>query len=246
MAADFAITYGSFAYSSLSGLTVEGADEPLGVRLRQSATPGRDGAYSATSLLEPKRFTLKGILTASTATALRTAWRTFRAAHSASAPAKFYQHSDQYVWAQVAGIGKADIGGMAGAWIRWEVEFFASDPLVYAETATATSSLASGGTMTNSGDVATRPTFTLVVGTAGTITIENSTTGESMVLTVTTTGTYTIDCRAETVVKVSTSMPEVFTGQFLRLSPGANTIAVSTAGGAVVTTLSASHRSAWV
>lgn len=245
MAVDFAIQFGSYVYAT-EGVTVEKVSDPLAVRTRMAATPGRSGAYSAGGLLDTRKFTLEGLIAAADRDDLRDAWDGFRAAHLPGAPAAFYLSSDRYRLAEVVGIGKAEWDGMAGAYLRLSVEFAATEPYDYAATATSTTGLASGGTVTAAGEVATRRvTWTLVVGTAGTITIENTTTGEQMVLTVATTGTYVVDVAAETVTKSGVDMGDTFAGAFAGLAVGANTIAVSTSGGAVVTTLSCSHRDAW-
>jgi phage-related protein len=248
MAADFDVSFDGYTYADVTGLTVRRLDDGMAVRSRMATPINHQGQFTAGGLLDARKFSLSGLLKGTSADDLRQKWDAFRQAHRPRSPSKFYLHSDRYRWAEVAGIGKVEMGETAKAWLEWSVEFVAADPYDYAETATSTTGLSGGGTVTTAGDSTSLPIFTMVVssiGTDGTITIGNSTTGESFVLAPCATGTVTIDSRLQTVVRSSVDVTHEMNGQFLTLAPGANTITVSTSGGASISSLSSSAADRW-
>jgi phage-related protein len=246
MSADFEIAFGSYDYGAISGLTVQKLTDGLEVKQRIADTPGRHGNYTAGGLIAPRRFSLSGLLVGTSATDLRDKWEAFRAAHAPGVPAQFYQHSDRYVWAEVEGIGKAEFNELARVHLEWDVDFFCSDPFAYAHTPGAQTGLAAGGTVSPGGTAYALPLWTIVVGTIGTITIENETTGQEMVFVPTQTGTYLIDSRLETITRSGVDKSAEMNGEFLRCNVGANTLTVNVSGGAVVTSLRADWNDRYV
>lgn len=259
MAADWDAQFGTsasyYVYATACGMHLRRIGRPLIARLRTADTPGMNRGYSAGGLLSPATFSIEGIIKGTSATNYRDRTDTFLAAHApgrtdtAGNLRKFYPHSDRFRYAEVRAVNKLDDESTHRFWGDFDVEFYSADPLLYAETATSTSSLAAGGTITNSGQAATRHvTLTLAVGsigTNGTIILTNTTTGEVMTITPDATGTFTIDCYAETVSRSSAYRPATFSGEWISLNPGANTLTVSTTGSASVSSLSCSHRNAW-
>lgn len=241
------MTYDSTALATITGLKVEEISDSVAVKVRESATPARDGSYSAGGLAGPRRFTMRCVLSASTADSLRTTFRTVAALFRPGSARKFYKHSDEYVWAEPEGITEIKYGAMQRAWMRFQVGFFCADPYIYSNSETTQASLAAGGTINNGGSVSALPTFTLVIddiGSDGTVTLENETTGESFTITPAGTGTYIINTRDETITKSSADMTTEVSidSRFLTLAAGSNTLTVSTTGGLSVDTLDVAYR----
>lgn len=249
MSADNQMSYGAYTYSSVAGLTIQRLTDPMAVRPRTAETPGKDGAYSAGGLLGSRRFSMRGLMQGTSADNLRTIWRAFRAAHKPGAARTFYRHSDEYINAEVVGISEAEFNEMGRVHIRFEVDFLAVDPFAYKSTTDSQTGLAAGGTATNNGTAYVMPSLALdisSIGTSGTVTITNTTTGQALTLTPAATGVNTIDCGAETVVRggVDKTTELSTASEFMRLDPGANTITVSTTGGLTVSTLAFTWREA--
>lgn len=259
MAADWAAKFGTsvsyYTYSTACGMNLRSISRPLTARLRTADTPGMNRVYTAGGLLAPATFSIEGLIVGTSASNYRDRTDTFLAAHSpgrtdsAGNLRKFYPHADRFRYAEVRAVNKLEDDSTHRYYNEFAVEFYCADPLLYAETATSTSSLSGGGTITNSGQAATRHvTLTLAVGsigTNGTIILTNTTTGEVMTITPDATGTFTIDCYAETISRSSAYRPATFSGEWLSLAPGSNTLTVSTTGSASVSSLSCSHRNAW-
>lgn len=248
MAADWESAFEDYVYATACGMRLAKITRPVAVKMRTADTPGMNRGYSAGGLLAPVTFAIEGMILGSSSTNLRDRVDNFIAAHAPGTGKRFFPHSDRYRNAEVRGIGEILDDAPIRYYTKFSVEFYSADPLLYATTATSTTGLAGGGTVTNAGNAFTSPTLTVAVssiGTDGTVTIGNTTTGQSLVLTPDATGTFTIDCAAETVSRSSVYRPATHSGDWLRLDPGANTITVGLAGSATISALSFSHRGAW-
>lgn len=248
MAADYDSAFGTYNYADSCGIALEEIVVTPSVKRRVADTPGMNRAYTAGGLRGGTTIQIKGQIIGTSTTNVRDRIDTFIAAHAPGIGKKFYPHSDRYYNAEVVGFSGLKFDGQIRFLVPFSVEFFAADPYAYADSATATSSLASGGTVTNGGHAPTFPTITVAVssiGTNGTVTIGNTTTGQSLVLTPDATGTFTIDCAAQTVSRSSAYRPATHSGDWLRLNAGANTITVTLGGSATISSMSFSHRNAW-
>lgn len=245
-------SFGSYIYGTVSGLSIQQMTDDMAVRQRTAETPGRDGDYSADGLLSARRFTMSGILQASTADALDTAWLAFRAAHRPGAAKVLAVAADRYRIAKPDGITKVVLDSMSGTWLKWDVAFYCSDPFDYSPTETTVTGLEAGGTVTNDGSETTLPVLTLVVsddGPGGSITVANVSTSQSFVLTPSAPGTYEIDSGGtagfESITVSDVDMSGEMTGDFLALAAGANLLTVTLADGATVSALSCVFRARW-
>ncbi len=236
----FAPQFGSYVYANETGVYVQRISDDMDVRTRMAETPGRAGNYTAGGLLAMRRVQMSGIIAVPFGTDLRDTWEAFKAAHRPGVIQALYAHTDRYLLAEVSGVGKAEYDSLAYRQLQFDVDFACSDPYWYDVDTTTTTGLAGGGTVTAGGTAPGAPLWTLVVssiGTAGTITITNTTTGEAFVLTPAATGTYLIDALAETVVRSSVDVSEQSAGVIPTLAVGANTITVDLTGSATLTSL---------
>lgn len=115
-------------------------------------------------------------------------------------------------------------------------QLIAFDPFAYDDSETQTTPSLSGGTVSNPGNVYTRPKLLITMAGAGsaTFTITNSTTGKALVIDMSASGSgqYRIDVARGTIVGVGsgTNYYSKVTSGFITdmwLQPGSNTIAFS-------------------
>jgi len=218
--------FGTYDYDD-HGITVLSAPNQVGARLRVADTPGRDGGYSQGGLLAPRRLSLSGILQPSDLNDLDTEWDSFLQAHAPGQILPLYVgKDDRYLLAEVESVQDVDAENVVDA-IPFEVGFYCADPYWYADTVTdVTLPDDSHVVAVSTGTARALPLFTFGLTTSGggTFEVENGDTGESLVLTVGASGTYTIDSRTETVLKDGVRLTEGYTGVFPTLRIGNNTI----------------------
>jgi phage-related protein len=227
---NFAPVFGAYDYQAVGGVYVQEVDDPVAVKQRTADTPGADGAFTAGGLLDKKVVTLSGMIAKADGT-LRDAWEAFRAAHAPGLPQALYLYSDRYMFAEVTGITNSKFNALANLQIEFEVQFTGCDPFTYDTSVTTTSGLDAGGTVTAVGTAPGAPIWTLVIddiGTNGSVTVTNTTTGQAFTLKPAATGTYLIDSRLQTVTLSGVDVSDQFSGVFPLIAVGDNTITVAT------------------
>jgi phage-related protein len=238
--------FGSYSYPKCHILSRPRA---LAAKLRIAPTPGRDGEYSQGGLVGARRLVVSGVLIAASGDDIDTLWDAFVAAHAPGAAQALYpDRSDRYLRAEVEMIQETQGGETYMGAVPWEVAFVCVNPFYYAATATAPVLTTGGGTFTVGGSAPALGAFTLnvsAIGSGGSITVTNSTTGKAFTITPTATGNIIIDCDAETVTRAGVDVTAEFSGLFFALSVGSNTIAITTAGGATLSAASLSYRNRW-
>lgn len=227
---------------------ITGTSRTTESKTRFADTPGRHGQYTQGGLLAARRLPLRGHLKPNDGDNLEALWDEFLEAHAPGLPlALFLGRDDRYITAEVIGITDAD-GDNYPVSIPWEVSFVASDPTQYASTS-ITTSITTGGTVTNSGNMETFPVITVVlsgVGVSGSLTLTNG--ARSLVLAMPgATTTLTVDMATQKVTNTAgTDVTSLVTsGQFWGLLPGANTLTRTFGGGASASTISCVHRGRW-
>lgn len=218
---------------------------------RFAETPGRHGGYTQGGLLSARRFTVGGQLIAAVGDDLEALWDAFMAAHVPGVPKKFYPgRDDRFISAEVVGVKDVNSDQFPTS-VQWELNFLASDPTYYADTATS-DTITTGGTVTNLGTVETWPSVAVVLtalGTAATLTLTNSTTGKSLVIAMPgSLTTLTIDMAAQKITNTGgTDVTDLLTsGEFWSVAPGANTIVRTFTGGATASSIVSTHRDRWL
>lgn len=241
---DLALSYGSFVYGAATGVIVEKAGRPEGIKSREADTPGRHGGYSAGGLLAARKFPISGIIVGTSASDTRDKIEAFTAAHAPGSTNPFYYYDDRYINAEVSGISNMEYDGTAMIHVPFDVEFAAiADPWLYDVTINTTTGLAAGGTVTTGGTAPAAPIWTMVVssfGTNGSITLNNTTTGEILVFAPTLTGTYLINNLLETLTRSGTDYSANMQGVIPGLAVGGNVITISLGGSATLSALSVS------
>lgn len=241
--ASFAPKFGSYEYASEAGIYVEKVTRPTAVKTRQADTPGLHGGYSAGGLLAPRQFNISGLIVGTSDEDTRDKVEAFAGAHPPGPIRTFYFYSDRYINAEVSAISNTEFGALANISIPFDVEFTAVDPFFYDVDTNTQLDLDEGGTVTAGGTAPAAPLWTLVIGslgTDGTLTLTNTTTGEALVLAPTTTGTYLIDSRLQTITRSGSDVSEQMNGLYPTLAMGDNDITVETTGGLAVSSLAVS------
>lgn len=245
--------YNGYTYTTKSLITSNPRE--LVAKTRVADVVGRHGQYSQGGLVAGRPITLRGHLSPASGDVLETLWDDFVAAHFPNTPKVLYLgRDDRYINAEVLGVkdvGTYGVGDDFPTSIPWEVQFLASDPFVYAATASGPTSVNAGGTVTTAGKSSTPPTIVLVisaVGTSAAMTLTNTTTGKVMVVAMPgATTTLTINCALQKITNTGgTDVTDLLTsGSFWELASGANVITKSMSGGATSSSCGVSWRDAW-
>jgi len=219
--------------------------EDIGYRLPVGETPGMDGEYQGTSVLDTKMLSYSGQIVDIDPDTLRTKWDTFMAGHREGTPATFYRNSDRFLVGNIDGIRRSEDLGLG--YINWTVNL-RLQPL-YAETATNLQALtvpvgALGGTttFTAGGNRRAWPLTSLTFASGGTAEITSIGVGQKMRVVARSAGTYLIDTEkgmngfAGAVLRApSGDVLNDFYGEFVELPKDSNSVTLTTSGGGTVT-----------
>lgn len=245
--------FGSYNYQTKNVITSQ--PRQPSVRVRQADTPGRRGGYTQGGLIDTRRITIKGHLVPTGSDVIDTLWDAFVAAHVPGTPQVLYLgRDDRYINAECVGLVDSGTYGDGDEFIGsipWEVQFAATDPVVYDATLSGPTNVNAGATVTNAGNVETFPTIAVVLsalGTSGTITITNAASGKSMTINMPgALTTLTIDCAAQKITNTGgTDVTNLFkSGSFFGLVAGGNALSKSTTGGANSSAINVTWRNGW-
>jgi phage-related protein len=212
---------------------------PMPSKAPGNAAPGYSGSYGGFQRPNERKVTLSGNLIVRTSFSdLLDAWSSLSAAHDTGVPVQLCIRDNWYLWAVCESITDSERGVDH---IGYQAQYAARDPYYYSATASTPALTTGGGTFTVGGNKAALPTLTLTVSAApagGTITVANSATGESFVLSPNSALAYVLDSRLETVTMSGVDATGQFAGQFLTLAVGSNTLTITTAGGATLSAAS--------
>jgi len=255
---------------------LEGWSEAPDPRTSLTNRPGEHGAYDGAAFLTPRTLTIEGVAIATSRTAawrardiLSSVCGDPRLGLSTLVVTQAGYVNRRMLVRRGAVTKTAPMSAVA---FRWSMLLVAPDPRRYADTQSTLSvglaqpgadglvfSLvfplvfgtgASGGgmTLTNTGTLATWPTWTVLGPTSG-LTITNSVTGDRLAFdpafSLAGGETVVIDTDAKTVLQSGVNRRDrLFTAQWFRLEPGDTSI-LFTAGSNPATQLTASWRDAW-
>ncbi len=251
----FAKQFGAYVYDDLrDGLGQ--LKNVVGYRHRQSKAFSQDGAFALNSLHDPRRLSFEGVLTgangAQDAASLRAALDLFLAAHQAGPAQQLAIDNDRYINAQVETF-EDDFDGLSH---HIALTFLCFDPFWYSTT-TTTEALTVGGTtvITTGGTVYSLPVVTLVATAAGGIVTLANAQDATLTFSPPAAGTFTLDCLQETITDAGgTDQTAYFTGDLIRLIAGqlasggtaTNSLTLTTAGGAALSSASISWADRWL
>lgn len=235
----YQLRFGS--YDLPTGITVARVEMARRVPTANSAR--NDGARTLGALLNLKRISLKGgifwPLGSSDKTWLRGQLDALRTG-LAQGPCNFTVDSDRY-WRQCQVEAYADDYEPTGfnRLVNISFDVVTGDPFSYETAAQAGSGSISstGGTKScsNGGNAIALPSITIVVGTAGTNTLQisNGANGDACTIsgTLASGDSIVIDSLNATVTKNGVETMTLFDGQFLRLAAGANTLTFAKSAG---------------
>ncbi|BDI27982.1 hypothetical protein CCAX7_000330 [Capsulimonas corticalis] len=219
------------------GYTFPGTMRPAGgeapADLAEQERPRADGSSTQIARQKSRILTIRGEITAADADSLNVIYEAMRAACAPGQVAALYHgRDDRYVMAQAEGWTTDYSDGMLyGVVTAIAITFRAKDPAWFDATATTPTLSSAGGTIVNAGTAPSKPVWTITIGTGGTgsVTLTNSTTGE----TATIIGTFTsgdvivIDRAAYTVKLNGVANFGLLTGRIPEIGVGSNTIAPS-------------------
>lgn len=225
------------------------ASVPSGARIGSASTPARHGEYAGKRYLAARQVKISGVLIGADYSDLQNKWSQFCAAHNLMSPAPlFCGLEDRFLYAVAESLNDTSRGVDA---IEWDATYVAHDPHFYSvsEQNISVSNPTSFAVSTNgNANALPRITFNISAAPAGsTISLSNTTTGETCILRPTTATPIIIDSRLETVTSgailfVADQMG-VFSGRFLSLKGGplftdkTSSLTLSTTGGAAVSSL---------
>jgi phage-related protein len=225
-------------------------EDELRFTVPSAETPGTDGEYQADGSAEARMVTLPGHLQGDDPDDLRDKWDALVTALTGGGPhsaeAKVYRHSDRYIAGRVVMVKRDSDEGFN--FLEWTLGLRCADPFYYADS-TETVALATGGgatSLTVIGGYAPLPVFTLEVSHQGTVQVSHG--GHSFTLTLTSTGTYLVDCALGVVVKDDTDDAiDTFSGEFFDegLILGATSITIALSDGATLSDASVEYRPRW-
>lgn len=221
---------------------VESVAAPYASRIGTASTPGRPGSYLGKQYAESRKITVSGVLIAASYEALQTGWSDLQSVHDVSTPQRLLIRDGWYYLANVESISDDD---REATYIRYSATYVLADPYAFSTTLSTPSIATSGGTFTVGGNRLAKPAISLAVSAApadSSIVITNTTTSQSCTITPNVTGTYVIDSLAEAVTMSSTDKMAAFSGSFLLLTVGSNTLTISTTGDATLSAASLSYR----
>lgn len=218
--------------------------EEIGYRLPVGETPGIDGEYQGTSVLDTKILSYSGQITDIDPDALRSKWDTFMAGHREGTPATFYRHSDRFVTGNIDGIRRGQDLGLG--FIEWTVNLRLQP--MYNEQATNMQALSVpvgsvGGTttFTAGGNRRAWPLTSLTFASGGTAEITSIGAGQRMRVVARSAGTYLIDTEkgmngfAGAVLRSPAGdVLNDFYGEFVELPTSSNSVTLTTSGGGTV------------
>jgi hypothetical protein len=244
--------FGEYSYDPDATIE-EWTDEPTlrgGVSAALRSDIGRaEGGY-----LGPRRISARGVIGpdgGGSRDELRAIEDAFRWAHRTGYRV-LQRDGDRYVTAEVR---RVTLGADQGySWMPFAVEWEAADPYWYSTSTDDDlwTGPTNGGTrpIANAGSAATPAVFTIIVasGVELTLTLTNSTTGQSFTLTelpVAGGDELVVDCGAQTVELEGVNRMRYFSGSFWHLAPGSNTITLALSG-VTLTSIETELRQRWL
>ena len=246
-------TFGGFDFEAGGATIEEWTDEPT-LRGGTVPVPRSDIARAQDGNLGPRQISVRGIIGpdgGGTREQLRTLEDALRWALRPGYR-QLLRDTDRYLTAEVR---RLTLGADEGlSWVPFTAEFEAADPYWYATgplCENAWTDPANGGThlVSNAGSATAAPIFTLVIGADGelTCTLANDTGGSWSIteLEVAEGDELVIDCAAQTVELEDANRLSYFTGAFLHLAPGTNTLSLELAGVAL-DSLTTTWRKRWL
>ena len=219
---------------------VESVIAPLSSRIPSADTPARPGTYQGRRQAGARTVTVVGTLTAASYVDLRAAWSDLQAAHDVPDARHLVIRDGWFVYALPDSVTESDVSATN---LHYQADYKLSDPYSYSNTLSTQTLNVNGTTVVAvGGNKAALPTVSVVVATAppgGSVLIWNQTNGEKATLYPSPAQQYRFNSRTE---KMELGLMYEFTGQFISLAPGNNTISVTASGGTVITSASISWR----
>ncbi len=226
-------SFGGFALPNVLKLPVP----TRGARPRVSTPAGLPGVYSQGPLPAEKRITVSGKVVTTPGQTLADARRELWAGlpFGPLRPLVLRADAASYFPCEVEGVTEGD--SVADCWLNYDATFLCPGGLEYSAASTTTALAAGANALTSVGTWAATPIVTVNVTAApagGTITLTRGD-GKFWTLRPLQVGTWALDALAETVTAPdgSDGWASLAPGsQLLGLTPGANTLTLTTAGGA--------------
>lgn len=224
-----AYQFGSYLFTGTNAL-VSDIDIKSANRVRQQTIPYNDGAYIDEALLSPLAISFKGTLVGATQADMRTVKDNFLNA-VCDGTQKLFIWDDRYIIAQKRNL-QYDYRAML-TFMPFSVSFIAATPFWVASTASQDleTTAVAGDTFSHEvntiGSAYAKPTITIMAYAAlSYISLENTTTDEKLSFsgTVLSSAALVIDCDAGTVTNSSANAIADFSGEFLRVINGTNTL----------------------
>lgn len=227
---------------------VERVEDSIPQRVSTESVPRRHGAVvTETPVLDVRRFAFTLSYFGTTRALARTQLDTWLVAFASFALAgrdKLYLDSDRYIWAYYEDAGPVEwIDGNAMQAFRMSVSFVSAEPFFEDGTATSVDQVCSynptAWSHTNSGTVLVYPTITILANQGTDVVapaLTNSTTGKTSTYagTVSSGNSLVIDCANFTVANNGTSDFANFSGTFLWLNAGSNSMSYAGANACTV------------
>jgi phage-related protein len=225
----YKLAFGGFTFPAT--MRPNGSDSPID--LAEQERPRADGSITQTGRRKSRLVTIRGSITAADPDTLQATSDAMRAAIAPGNPGQLWLgRDDRYANAQVETWSDDTEDGMYfGVVVNISIGFRLADPFWYAASATTDALATAGGTVTTGANAPASPAWSVTIGTGGTgtVTLTNSTTGETAMLS----GTFTagdvivIDRSAYTVTLNGASAFGLLSGRIPSLAAGANTITAS-------------------
>jgi hypothetical protein len=233
----------NYSFNSATLPNVATVATPYSSRISSAETPSRPGGYAGQQFAAERKISLTGTLTASSYSALQTAWSDLLAANDVSVPAQLVVRDNWYYLATCESIADSERDVTS---IQYDATYVCADPVAFSTTLSTPTLPTTGGTITSvAGNKPALPALTLTVSAAPAssyLTVTNTTTSESFVLFPDATGVFVIDSLAESCKVGTTDKMACFQGRFISLRPGSNTLTIATSGGAALSAASINYR----
>lgn len=240
-------TFGAF---QLPG-AIQSRALPVAARRRSAEAAGLDGEWSQGGLVAPKRIIVTGKVRCSSVAARNAAWDALVSGLPLDAPGNLVlEQADRRYPAEVEAI--SDVVDAMRPWsLEYEVQFVVPGGCAEAAAVTNASLTTTGGTLAApAGNHHALPRIEVTVssiGTGGTLTVTNTSTGQSVTAKPGGTGVIAFDSAEERLYRAGADWTGEWTaGEWPRLLPGvANFFSVTTTGGLTVSAVQVLYRARW-